>query len=91
MSVIDSIRAMIKNHPGIDTDSIIMVNFDRFGESSLQLFIYAYTNTTDWAEYHAVKQDVLLKALECIHGLGADVAVPARTLNIANPVQLANN
>jgi MscS family membrane protein len=38
-----------------------MVHFDVFGPSSLDIMVYAFTKTTNWAEYHRVREDVLLK------------------------------
>jgi MscS family membrane protein len=61
-----------------------MVNFVSCGASSLDFFIYTFTRTTDWATYHGVKQDVLLRILEIIDGHGAEVAFPTRTL-LLNP------
>jgi MscS family membrane protein len=75
------VKAMLQSHPEIDQDQIIMVNFDALAPSSLDFFIYTFTRTTDWAWYHEVKQDVLLKIIDIIHGHGADIAFPTRTLD----------
>jgi MscS family membrane protein len=61
-----------------------MVNFNQFGPSSLDFFIYAYTRTTNWAKYHEVKQDVLFQAMQIIEKHGAEVAFPTRTLHLFN-------
>mgnify|MGYP000388004219 CR=1 FL=1 len=50
-----------KWHPEIDTDQILMVNFNEFADSSLNFFVYTFTKTTRWAYFHEVKHDVLLK------------------------------
>ncbi|MFD1382043.1 mechanosensitive ion channel family protein [Rhodanobacter aciditrophus] len=80
--IIDEIKNMVGNHDEIDTDQIFMVNFNQFGPSSLDFFIYAYTRTTNWAKYHEVKQDVLIKAMKIIEDHGAEVAFPTRTLHM---------
>lgn len=81
-AVVEQVREMLKNHPEIDLNRTLMVNFVAFGASSLDFFVYTFTKTTDWATYHRIKQDVLLKILEIIHANGADVAYPTRTLHL---------
>ena len=80
--LVDAIRAMIQAHPDIATDQIIMVHFDRFSASSLDIMVYCFTRTTDWATYHAVREDVLLKIAELIRDHGAEVAFPTRTVHV---------
>lgn len=81
-AVMDDVRTMLSEHPEIETGQTLIVNFNSFGESSLDFFIYTFTKTTDWVEYHAIKQDVLLKVLEIIHSHGADCAFPTRSLHL---------
>ena len=77
-----AIREYLKNHDDIAQDKMIMVNFNSFGPSSLDFFIYCFTKTTDWATYHMIKEEVLLQILAIIHQHKADVAFPTRTLNL---------
>ncbi len=90
--IVKEVKEMIENHPEIDTDKTLMVNFNAFGASSLDFFIYCMTKTTVWAEYHAVKQDVLFKVFEIIDRHGAEIAFPTRTIHlpegIASPERL---
>jgi MscS family membrane protein len=81
-AIVGDVTAMLKAHPEIDADKTLMVNFNAFAASSLDFFVYCMTKTTVWAEYHAVKQDVLLKILEIIDGYGAEVAFPTSTIHI---------
>ncbi len=80
--MMDKVRQMLRTHPEIDQDQTIIVNFNGFGASSLDFFIYTFTRTTDWVHYHEVKQDVLLKVMAIIHDCGADCAFPTRTLHL---------
>lgn len=80
--VLSKVETLLRAHPDIATDQIIMVNFNSYGPSSLDFFIYCFTKTTDWATYHKVKQDVLLKIMDIIHTEGADCAFPTRTLHV---------
>lgn len=85
--IVEQVTDLLKNHPEIDTDRTLMVNFNAFGASSLDFFIYCMTKTTMWAEYHAVKQDVLLSILDIIESHGAEVAFPTRTLHVPEGVR----
>lgn len=80
--VVAKVKEMLQQHPDIDQNRTLMVNFNAFGPSSLDFFIYTFTKTTVWAEYHQVKQDVMLKIINIIHELGADCAFPTQTLHI---------
>jgi MscS family membrane protein len=82
VDIVSEVKQMIENHPGIDSDKTLMVNFNAFGASSLDFFIYCMTKTTVWAEYHAVKQDVLFKVFEIINHRGAEIAFPTRTIHV---------
>jgi MscS family membrane protein len=79
------VKAMLETHEAIDTSRILMVNFVAFGPSSLDFFVYTFTKTTVWAEYHAIKQDVLLRIAAIIAEHGAEVAFPTRTLHLESP------
>ena len=81
--IVDDVRAMLESHPEIDPDEFLMVNFNAFAPSSLDFFIYAFTKTKAWGEYHAVKQDVLLKVSDIIERHGAEIAFPTTTLHVA--------
>lgn len=82
--IVQEVENMLREHPEIETDQMLMVNFNTFASSSLDFFIYTFTKTTDWAKYHKVKQDVLLRILEIIDSHGAEVAFPTSTVHIPN-------
>jgi len=88
--LVDDIRGMLKEHSDIATDETMIVNFDRYNASSLDIMVYCFTRTTVWTEYHEVRQDVLLKIGELIEARGAEIAFPTRTLKIDSlPEQIA--
>ena len=82
--IVNQVRTMLQNHPDIDTNKTLIVNFNHFGASSLDFFIYTFTKTVNWVEYHGVKEDVLLKVLDIVHAAGADVAFPTQTLHVGS-------
>lgn len=83
--IVADVRSMLQNHPEIDTTQTLIVNFNTFGPSSLDFFIYTFTKTREWVHYHEVKQDVLLKVADIIAKHGAEIAFPTRTLHLMQP------
>lgn len=78
--ILKDVKSMLRNHEAIAQDKTLMVNFNEFGASSLDFFIYTFTRTTVWAEYHEIKQDVLLRIARIIDSHGAEIAFPTRTV-----------
>ena len=89
-AVVADVEAMLRAHDDIDADKFLMVNFNAFAPSSLDFFVYCYTRTTRWAEYHAVKQNVLLCIIEIVGRHGAEIAFPTSTVHIAGGIPPAN-
>jgi len=80
--IVRQVREMLESHEAIDKSRTLIVNFVAFGPSSLDFFVYTFTKTIVWVEYHQVKEEILLRILEIIHANDADVAYPTRTLHV---------
>jgi len=78
---VQRIREMLQNHPGVHPETIL-VYFEGFGESSIDLFLYFFTNTTVWNEYLRVREDCNLKILQILEEEGVELAFPSRTLYV---------
>ena len=85
-AIVADVETMLRAHADIDADNFLMVNFNAFAPSSLDFFVYCYTRTKLWAEYHRVKQDVLLRIAEIIDRHGAEIAFPTSTVHLAGGV-----
>ncbi len=81
--ICDDVRSMLRQHPDIDQNQTLIVHFNRYGESHLEFMVYAFTGTTEWIPFHAIKEDVLLKIMAIVGQHGAEFAFPTRTLHIA--------
>lgn len=77
------VKQMLREHPEIDTNQTMIVNFVKFAPSSLDFFVYTFTRTTEWIRFHEIKEDVMLKVIEIIEGHGAECAFPTSTIHIA--------
>jgi MscS family membrane protein len=87
--IVNEVKAMLQSHPDIDLKKTLMVNFNEFSASSIDFFVYTFTKTVNWVEYHNVKQDVLLQIDKIIADNGAEVAFPTSTLHIPDQVVVA--
>ncbi len=82
--IVADVKAMLQDHPDIDTSQALIVNFNAFSASSIDFFIYTMTKTINWFKYHDIKQDVLLKVSHIIESHGAEFAFPTTTLHVNN-------
>ncbi len=82
-AIVEEIRAMLRAHEAIDQGQTLIVNFNGFGPSSLDIFVYTFTKTINWIEFHSVKQDVLLKISDIIASHDAEIAFPTTTVHLA--------
>jgi len=78
-SVLTDIEGMLQDHPGVNND-IIFVKFDEFAESSLNIFMYYFANTSIWEEYLKIKEDTNIKILEILQDNGVEVAFPSQSI-----------
>ncbi len=86
--IVDDILLMLKDHPDIDQTQTMIVNFNAFNNYSLDFFMYTFTKTTNWIEYHRVKQDVLIKVMNIIASHGGEMAFPTQTLHVPEQIQI---
>ena len=75
------IRALIKNSETLHSD-FYLVNFDNFGPSSLDIFIYCFTKTTKWGAFLQAKQEFMLDLMKIVEGMGLDFAFPTSTVHL---------
>ena len=80
--IIDDVRRMLQHHSDIDAERTLIVNFECFAESSINFFIYTFTKTVNWVEFHQVKEAVMFQVIEIIERHGADFAFPTRVLHV---------
>ena len=76
---VTAIRELLGSHPAIDQE-FFLVNFTDFGASSLDIMVYCFTTTTVWSDYLDARQDLCLRIMEILEGMGLEIAFPTRTL-----------
>ncbi|AGE94475.1 mechanosensitive ion channel family protein [Citrobacter farmeri] len=81
-AIVAEIRQMLQTHADIDQQQTLLVYFNGFGDSSLNIMVYCFTHTTIWEEWLAVQQQVYLNIIDIVQNHGADFAFPSQTLYI---------
>lgn len=81
--IVANVRCMLKSHRDIDSSETLIVNFNQFSPSSIDFFVYTFTKTTDWIDFHQVKQEILLNISDIIMSEGAEVAFPTTTIDLS--------
>ena len=84
--IVHKVRSMLQSHRNIDSSETLIVNFNQFSSSSIDFFVYTFTKTTDWIDFHQVKQEILLNISDIIISEGAEVAFPTTTIDLSEEV-----
>jgi MscS family membrane protein len=80
MYILAKLREMLFAHSKILAPRARLVDL---GEDSLTVDIVCYSDTGVWAEWHAIREDVLLRAMEIIEASGTRWALPSKTVYFA--------
>jgi MscS family membrane protein len=83
--VLQNIRTMLEAHPRVLPQGP-RVRFVQIGAHALEIEIFAYLDTIDWAEYLAVAEELNLRVLESVASSGARLALPAQSLVVEQPL-----
>jgi len=78
---IAGIEALLDAHPGVDKN-FKLVKFDAFEDSSLSIFLYYFSASTDWSEYLQVRQEVNMQIMQLLESMHLDFAFPTRTVHL---------
>ena len=90
-SIVAAVTAMLLAHPDIDAKQTMIVNFNKFNASSVDFIVYTFTKTTDWIDFHKIKQDVLLRVASIVADHDAEIAYPTSTIHLQNSSLMARD
>ncbi len=82
ITIVNEIRTMLETHEDISQDDTLLVNFESFGASALNIFIYTYTETANWKRYLEIREDVHIKIMKIVEENGASFAFPSTSLYV---------
>ncbi len=80
---IAEIKTALMEHPGVHPETIF-VSFEKFSDSSLDIFVYFFTTTTKWGEFLKVREDVNFRIMGILESEGIAIAYPSRRLYMEN-------
>jgi MscS family membrane protein len=80
--VLVEIRKMLYAHPKVSNDPA-RVRFVSFGDSSLDVEIFAYVLATDFSEYLGIAEDLNLRIMDIVADSGTGFAFPSTTTYLA--------
>lgn len=78
---IDQIRKMLIEHEEVHKETVF-VYFDQFNDSSLDIFLYFFTITTNWQKFLEVKEDINYKIMDILEKEDVSFAFPSRSIYI---------
>ena len=82
-NIVKDIQNMLIKHQDIHQETM-HVYFSAFDASSLNIFCYYFTKTTNWAEFMKVREDTYFKIMKIVEQNGSSFAFPTQTLHIEN-------
>ncbi|WP_078595405.1 mechanosensitive ion channel family protein [Evansella clarkii] len=80
---VERINDYLQDNPEIHQE-LIMVRFDKIEDSSLNIFVYCFTNTTAWTEFLEVKERVNHYILQVLEEEGVQIAFPSQSIYVEN-------
>jgi len=72
----------IEDFKGIKRTTLVYM--DEFADSSINILVYCFSRTVDWAEWLEVKEDVMFKIAEILKKNDLDFAYPAMVIHQAD-------
>lgn len=81
------IRETLLAHPRVEQESAY-ARFVAFGASSLDIEVTAYVLTSDYKEFLAIQEDLLLRIMDLVEASGTGFAFPSQTLYFARDAGL---
>jgi len=82
VKIVEEIKYMLHSHEGISQKDTLLVNFESFGDSSLNIFIYTFTSTANWDKYLDIREDVHLKIMQIVEENGSSFAFPSQSIYV---------
>ena len=83
---LEYLRDMLREHPDVHPDTVV-VCFEKFGESALEIYLYFFTTATDWQRYLQVREGINFSILNRMEEMGLEMAFPSRDIYIERNCQ----
>lgn len=80
---LDGIRRLLLEHARVEQDSI-RVRFLCFGNSSLDVEVFAYVAVKDYGDFLQIQEELLLRIMDAIQAAGTRMALPSQATYLAS-------
>ncbi len=81
--LVEAIENYLHANEDIDQE-FMLVKFTDFSSSSLDLFVYCFTVSTDWTKHLSVKQEVNFSVMKLVEDMGLSIAYPTQTVHLVS-------
>ena len=79
--VLEDIRELLSSHERVLQDNH-RVRFKEFAKHAMQIEVFAYLTTTDWAEFLELAEELNIRIVEIVSRAGASLFMPSGTLYV---------
>src|SRR5206468_4236143 len=76
------VRKLLYQHTCVES-STARVRLVRLGVHSVDLEVFAYVLSTDYAEFLGIQEDLLLRIFDLVESAGSSLAFPSQTLYVS--------
>jgi MscS family membrane protein len=81
--VLVELRKLLYSHPKVEP-STVRVRFTDIASTALNVEIFSYILTTDFNEFAAIREDLLLRMMDIVEDSGTGLALPSQTLYLGH-------
>jgi MscS family membrane protein len=82
--ILAGLERVLREHPKIWPDTVV-VRFEKFGASSLDVNVMAWFATSDFNEFQVCREQALLGFMRVVEAEGSSFAFPTRTVHVVGP------
>lgn len=79
-TITQQVRDMLATNPDIDNKQPILVHFNEWNASCVNMQVYCFTRTTRWKQWLDIQQSVFLRIATIVEQAGAGFAMNCTTL-----------
>ncbi len=81
-NIVEEIKYLLHAHEHISQKETLLVNFESFGDSALNIFIYTFTDTSNWEKYLNIREDIHLKIMKIVEENNSSFAFPSQSIYV---------
>lgn len=90
LEIVEDVRLLLDANELIDSETLL-VGFNNFGDSSLDILVVYYTQAVDFSGFTKVRQRVNIDIMEAVYKRGLGFAFPSRSLYVETvPASIEN-